>query len=118
MNNWFENTQSNENEVLTIDKLNDAIGQLPKQLLLNGLTIYQNPYLMDNEEITIKRTMKDRLFTLPWNPFKKTKIETKKIPSTKIFGIKNQLTNEDIYYCHPLQYKEIITLLNNESCCI
>jgi len=85
MNNWFENTQSNENEVLTIDKLNDAIGQLPKQLLLNGLTIYQNPYLMDNEEITIKRTMKDR--------------------STKI-------------YCHPLQYKKIITLLNNESCCI
>jgi hypothetical protein len=39
------------------------------------------------EPLTVNRTWKERLFTLPWNPLRKTKTVIPQVPSTQIYGM-------------------------------
>jgi hypothetical protein len=49
------------------------------------------------ETIWVKRTWKERLFSLPWKPFQKMR-ET---PGVYIVG--------GVIYCHPKRYAEIVS---------
>lgn len=44
---------------------------IPKALTYNGLRVVPNMYISDVE--TVERSWKERLFTFPWEPFKKYK---------------------------------------------
>lgn len=39
------------------------------------------------EPYDVERTWKERLFTLPWKPFRKTKTIIPQIPSKQIYGL-------------------------------
>ena len=39
--------------------------------LLNTIRVYEDPFCMTGEEV--RRTWKERLFTRPWRPWRKTK---------------------------------------------
>lgn len=60
--------------------------------------ILTSEYLAD----TVLRTWKERLFSWPWRPWKKTK----KVPFNEVF-----LWNGDTIICHPSMEQGIITLL-------
>jgi len=112
MNNWF--TQSEKSENLTIEKIREACN-LISQSPYGGLKIYPNPYLVDKEERVVNRSLKERLFSFPWKPFQKTKIEIYEIPClTKMIEITNPLTNNICLFCHPLMYDKFKSLINNE----
>lgn len=56
----------------------------------------------DGPPITIPRTWKERLFTLPWRPLQTTKIVITKIPSDEVFVLL-----DGTYVCHPEVAKQI-----------
>lgn len=52
---------------------------------LNSIRIIENPILtMEGTPYEVKRTWKERLFTLPWEPLKATKTVVPQVPSTEI----------------------------------
>jgi len=75
--------------------------------LLGGLGGYQ--IIEDNNMVDLKnpqyheqrRTWKERLFTLPWQPFKKTKIITTYPPLKDYYLIGNRLVG------HPVAIREL-----------
>lgn len=67
-----------------------------------GKKIIKDPnLLMDGEPISVKRTIFERIFTRPWRPFNKYRIEVPRVPSTEIY-----YTNEYIM-CHPAMIEEM-----------
>jgi hypothetical protein len=56
------------------------------------------------EPIQIKRLWRERLFTLPWQPFRATKWVTTQIPMKKILKIHNKL------YMHPTVFETLKNL--------
>jgi len=45
--------------------------------------------LEDGDPYIEKRTWKERLFSLPWNPFKRTKTVVPKVPSKRVLVFSN-----------------------------
>lgn len=76
-----------------------------------GFDIIENPLLtVPGEPCEVKRTLKERLFTKPWQPFKATKTITPQVPSKQIFRIENKLI------CHPAIAAQIKRQLSLDIC--
>jgi len=58
----------------------------------NGYRVVENLSMTVNgEPIKDKRTWKERLFSLPWNPFKTHNITIPQIPSTEVIMFENSM---------------------------
>jgi len=62
---------------LTLDKLLDAINSVPKT---PHLELFESVHAAEYYVEWVDRTWKERLFSFPWKPFKKTKPVTKAKP--------------------------------------
>lgn len=77
---------------MTMDKIRDSMEQLrvyatAQQPIFN---ILENPFLVvDGESYEVPRTWKERLFTLPWHPFKRTKTIIPKVPNKNVYFANN-----------------------------
>jgi len=78
-------------------RLKGVIGSLYKRVMFIPC-----PSLVDEIHLEVKRTWKERLFSLPFRPFQKTKIVTYYIPQRKLIRV-----NETTYYAHPTILEEI-----------
>jgi len=72
-----------------------------------GLRIFENIHLVDKKEREVERGIFERLFSFPWRPFKKTKIEFYEVPSTKILQFGSNI------FCHPAMKQKILKELEN-----
>jgi sporulation protein YlmC with PRC-barrel domain len=68
------------------------------------VTIVTSKWITDTKEV--KRTWKERLFTVPWRPLKKTK--TVVVPSDKVYMM------GDIVVCHPVMESRLQEALAND----
>jgi len=67
------------------------------QMLFNGMRIVEDPHmLVPGEPETIDRTWGERLFSLPWRPWKATKVIIPMIPSKEV------LRYQDYWIMHPV----------------
>ena len=69
-----------------------------------GFRIVQNSLMDKINYKTVNRTWKERLFTRPWNPLKKQKIEVISVPSDEV--IVDELNN--VIYMHTKTFKEFM----------
>ena len=68
-----------------------------------GYQLIESSYLVDRgPDKLIDRTWKERLFSLPWTPFKKTKVVETYVPSDKMYVI-----GRDKIIIHPEKIKII-----------
>jgi hypothetical protein len=64
---------------------------------VGGMRIYTNALLTESgEPYTVDRTWKERLFSLPWKPWKSTKVIIPTVPSTKVYAL-----SDNILIMHP-----------------
>ena len=71
--------------------------------LFNGLKIIEDlNMVVPGEPFEKKRTIKERLFSLPWRPFKRTKTITLMVPSREIIFWENHLV------MHPVVKDELL----------
>ena len=66
-------------------------------MTIYGMNIITNSWLEEDESHEVTRTWKERLFSRPWKPFKKTKTVIRKIPSKSIYKL-----NENTLAMHPV----------------
>jgi len=59
--------------------------------MLSGFAIYESQWCTVSEEMEVNRTWKERLFSLPWKPMKKTKIITVDVPSPDLYMTENAI---------------------------
>lgn len=64
--------------------------------------ILENALLTDPEDRVVKRTIRERLWSWPWNPFRKTKVIVVQVPSRTTY-----LLMETNLVCHPVVAAEI-----------
>ena len=62
---------------------------------LGRFQIIENSQMVDRKETEVSRPWKERLFSLPFKPFKKTKIIVTYIPKSEILQYGN------VIVCHP-----------------
>jgi len=74
---------------------------------LNGFRIMENIFMLDTKIETVERSLKERLFTFPWKPFKKTKQRCFAVPKEYVLKYGDKLI------CHPVFAKRIINSLNS-----
>ncbi len=75
---------------------------------INGFKIMENPLMTEaGEPYEVKRSWKERLFTRPWRPFKKTRTVVPQIPSRQIIMM------DRIIYMHPILKAEVEALKIN-----
>ena len=58
---------------------------------VHGYVVIESVFCTVTEEIEVRRTMKERLFTWPWRPMQRTKTETVTVPSPDVFLVGNQV---------------------------
>ena len=64
-----------------------GVGSMP---LLSGFKIIESSFMVeDGDPYEKRRTWKERLFSMPWKPFKKTKTVIPKVPMRKVFRMKD-----------------------------
>ena len=90
------------------------MNDIPNAYLSNfyGYNIIENIHMVDvdNPIITeVNRTWKERLFTLPWRPFKKTKTVTT-FPPMKNFYLMGRTL-----FCHPIMKQSLIAAMRTEG---
>jgi len=64
--------------------------------------IISTPSMVKTKKKVVKRTWKERLFSLPWRPFQKTKVVTYNVPDETV------LKMDDRIICHPSIYEKYI----------
>lgn len=72
----------------------------PKPIEYCGVTLIPSAYVEDFN--IIKRTWKERLFSLPWKPFMKTKT----IPEKKMYK-----AFDNCYFCSYNTYNELLKVI-------
>lgn len=70
---------------------------------LFGMKIITSPFVGEKCTKQVKRTWKERLFTLPWRPFQKLKTITYYKPD----GTFIRDTTRNILYCHPADLEDL-----------
>jgi len=76
---------------------------------LQGFTFIMNPNVYDEVRTQVKRVWKERLFSIPWNPFKKTKTTVQHKPMVLVD------VGGRVIYCHPDIADEIIEQLERKG---
>lgn len=80
------------------------------QSYLNGFTVTYSEYLTkDGEPQEIKRTLKERWFTRPWNPLKKTRTVIPQVPRKEFVMFNNTIC------AHPALKDEIDAIINTSK---
>ena len=92
----------------------NAIFSFPSEYMnkFYGYKVVEDVHMVDvdNPIITeVKRTLKERLFTLPWRPFKKTKIVTTYPP------LKSFYLMDTMLICHPVMKQSLIAAMRTEG---
>ena len=77
----------------------------PQAGWINGITIIEDPNLLRFEDTLEKRTWKERLFTLPWNPFKLNKTVIISLPSEEVYFVGERGDRKIV--CHPEMVEKI-----------
>lgn len=72
-------------------------------LMFHGYRVVANPILTKTETRQVKRTWKERLFTLPWTPFKAMRTESYQVPDRDVLVDKINR----VIYAHPDVVKEM-----------
>jgi len=62
---------------------------------IGGIQIIENNHMVDKKETKVLRAWKERLFSLPWKPFNKTKTVVTYIPKQEILQYGSMIV------CHP-----------------
>jgi len=75
---------------------------------IDGFKIVTNIHMTIDHKYNIKRTWKERLFTLPWKPLQKTRVIIMQVPSTEV------IVNGNTLIMHPEIAKELKNQMNNE----
>jgi hypothetical protein len=81
----------------------------PLSTILNGQRFYPNELLSVPRNEEIERSWKERLFSWPWQPFKKTKYVTKWVASDEIICFNGT------YYAHPDTIEKIKAAIENRN---
>jgi hypothetical protein len=68
---------------------------------MHGYRIIENPHLVVAQNTEVARSLKERLFSWPWRPLKKTKIVTVYVPSRDVVRLVDQFTGQICFACHP-----------------
>jgi len=64
-------------------QIQEAKDSLKAHSMISGKIIYDDRLVEEGESYDVKRTWKERLFTLPWRPLKATKTITPMVPMTE-----------------------------------
>lgn len=71
--------------------------------IFNGLNVYTNPHMVEEGELYEElRSWRERLFTRPWRPLKKTKTVIPMVPSKEVFCFPDGRT-----VMHPAMLEEL-----------
>lgn len=76
-----------------------------------GYRIVTSSFMTVPEERVVDRSWKERLFSLPWHPMRKTKTIIVQVPSQQIFIDHVHQT----MYCHPSLYAKIAEEVSSVS---
>lgn len=79
-------------------------------LIMSGYRLMSNPLLTDTRTREVPRTWKERLFTHPWRPLKKTRTESYQVPSRQVIVI----AEHRVMVAHPVMVKEIEQLFHDD----
>lgn len=74
------------------------------------MKVISDPNLTEAREITVKRSLKERLFSLPWRPFEKLRVKVIQVPSEGVY-----ILNEHTCAIHPnteRKFSELLKKLN------
>ena len=77
--------------------------------IINGNRFVEAPLMTEPKLIEEPRNWKERLFTRPWRPMKKTKFTSIQVPSRQVMCI------DGTYYAHPAMIEEIRQLTLKET---
>ena len=78
--------------------------------IFGGMKIIENHHLMVfGEPVQIKRGIKERLFSWPWNPFKSTKTFIPLVPSREV------IYSGGFYIMHPNTKKQLINTMSKSG---
>jgi hypothetical protein len=72
-------------------------------VMFHGYRVIENLMLTKTQTREVKRTWKERLFTLPWQPMKVTRTESRQVPDREVVVDKMN----KIIYAHPVVANEI-----------
>lgn len=75
----------------------------------NGMKVVLNPNMTVECNEEIERSWSERLFTLPWEPMKKTKIVWTKKPSPDYY------CSHDCIVCHPEAFEKLKHAVDNQE---
>lgn len=78
---------------------------------LNEYKVVANPLLTVAKSRDVPRTWKERLFSWPWQPMKKTKVEVYHVPSREVIVDKVN----HVIYAHPEVKAEIERAIDYEN---
>jgi hypothetical protein len=73
----------------------------PEQILMLGQRFVGSPLMTEPKTEEVQLTLKQRLFSWPWRPLRKTKYVTTQTPC------RNIICSNGIYYAHPAIIEEI-----------
>ena len=63
--------------------------------------IMPNEYMFESEHFSVKRTWLQRLFTFPWNPFKKYETQIRQIPAKTFLKLR-----DGTFVGHPIRIEQ------------
>lgn len=64
-------------------------------ILLSGVQIVESPYMMVSREKQVRRTWRERLFTVPWRPLRTHNTVMEHVPNPDLVKVGH------IFYGHP-----------------
>jgi len=87
---------------------------------LSDYRIIEDVNLVDVEMNIVNRSWKEKLFSIPWKPWIKTKVVEKRIPKQEVYIMKmgnrytgyNSIGSQNIIVCHPCMINELKNSLN------
>ena len=69
-------------------------------LYLQGMPVHQSADLRVHiEDLIVKRSWRERLFTRPWRPFKRTKVQPIFGPDPNVYCL--DISGRKSFVCHP-----------------
>lgn len=77
--------------------------------LINGERFIADKYMTETKTEEVKRTWKERLFTLPWRPRKTHKFVSTVVPSRQL------IWSNGSYFAHPALIQEIKAQAEKET---
>lgn len=61
-----------------------------------GLRVIENDALTETETTVVPRTWRERLWSWPWHPWGRTRLEARQVPSEQVY-----LLNDNVVVMHP-----------------